>query len=148
MILVLLNSFLLSDKSYANWAYDFVVWNDYIYKVSEVYVQEIEKEIGEVTSYTRDDEYKRHRGNFSNVYEEGTKYYSIVGISTDKAIAIEESDGRYIKAYSEGKYEVRIVFDGFFDGQQGIIKILVFLILGILAVVLIYKVLKNYRGKG
>ena len=69
-------------------------------------------------------------------------------ISTDEAIAIEESEGQYIKATREGEYEVGSSFDGFFDGQQGIIKIFIFSILGILAVFLIFKVLKNNRGKG
>jgi hypothetical protein len=55
---------------------------------------------------------KSYPGNFSNTFEKGTKYFSIKGISSDEAIAIEESNGRYIKAYSDGKYEVRSAFDG------------------------------------
>lgn len=147
MILVLLNSLLLSDKSYANWAYDFVVWNDYIYKVSDVYVQEIEKEIGEVTYYS-DDESSRHRGNFSNVYEKGTKYYSIKGIKTEEAIAIEDSNGQYIKATKEGKYGVRPLFDGYFDGQQGIIKIFILSLMIVMVVAhFIYRGNKVKLGK-
>ncbi|MFT9598303.1 hypothetical protein [Mesobacillus sp.] len=88
---------------------------------------------------------EQYSGNFSNAYKKGTKYYSIEGLSTDEAIAIEESDGQYIKAYREGEYELRSVFNGFFDGQQGIIKVFILSILCFLVVLLIYKIQKNNR---
>lgn len=112
--------------------------------ISDEYVTEVDSEIGQVTKYSDMEQYS---GNFSNAYKKGTKYYSIEGISTDEAIAIKESDGQYIKAYREGEYGLRSVFDGFFDGQQGIIKILIFSVLCISVVILFYKTQKNNRGK-
>ncbi|WP_342429506.1 hypothetical protein [Neobacillus sp. FSL H8-0543] len=145
MLILLLNSFMFPSNPLAtSWAYQFVVWQDYIYVVSEEVVTEIDKEIGKVTKYS---DMESLSGNFSNTFEKGTKYFSIKGVSTDEAIAIEESEGRYIKATREGEYEVRNSFDGFFDGQQGIIKIFIFSILGILVVFIIFKFLKNNHGK-
>lgn len=46
---------------------------------------------------------RTYSGNFSNVYEKGTKYYAMQGRSTEEAIAIEE-DGKYRKAIRDGKY--------------------------------------------
>ena len=84
-----------------SWAYPFVVWDDYIYVISDEYVEKINKEIGEVTKYSDMEQYE---GNFSNVYPKGTKYYSIDGIDTDTAIAIHIGNGLYIKAIREGEY--------------------------------------------
>lgn len=63
-----------------SWAYPFVVWDNYIYVMSDENVKNIDKEIGEVTKYS---DMEQYGGNFSNVYPKGTKYYSIVGINTD-----------------------------------------------------------------
>ncbi|MCM3690828.1 hypothetical protein [Neobacillus niacini] len=143
MLIILLTSFLFPSKPLAtSWAYPFVVWQDYIYVVSDEDVTEINRKIGQVTKYS---DMKSYSGNFSNTFKKGTKYYSIKGISTDEAIAIEESNGRYIRANREGKYEVRSAFDGYFDGQQGIIKIFIFLMIGLITVILIYKFKKNNR---
>ncbi len=93
---------LLSDKAVATkWVHPFVVWNGYVYVVSEQYVTEVGKEIGEVTKYSDMEQYP---GNFSNVFKKGTKYYSIVGINTKKSIAIQDVNGNYIKADREEKY--------------------------------------------
>ncbi|GGF26857.1 hypothetical protein GCM10010954_27380 [Halobacillus andaensis] len=54
-----------------------------------------------MTSYS---DMEQYRGNFSNAYREGTKYFSIEGISTEEAIAVQEEDGRFIKAHREGEY--------------------------------------------
>lgn len=144
LLFVLFASFFPSRILATSWAYPFVVWDGYIYVISDEYVTKIDNEIGQVTKYSDMEQYS---GNFSNAYKKGTKYYSIEGINTDEAIAIEDSDGRYIKAYKDGEYKLRGAFDGFLDGQQGIIKIFTFLILGIIAVILIYKVIKINRGK-
>ncbi|MBT2682695.1 hypothetical protein [Bacillus sp. ISL-37] len=127
-----------------SWAYSFVVWDGYIYVISDEYVTEVDSEIGQVTKYSDMEQYS---GNFSNAYKKGTKYYSIEGISTDEAIAIKESEGQYIKAYREGEYELRSVFDRFFDGQQGIVKIFFFSILCILVIIIFNKVQKKNQGK-
>jgi hypothetical protein len=145
VFVLVLTSFMFPSKPLAtSWAYTFVVWQDYIYVVREEYVTEIDKKIGKVTKYS---DMESLSGNFSNMYKKGTKYYSIKGVSTDEAIAVEESEGRYIKATREGKYEVRSAFDGFFDGQQGIIRIFILAILGIVVFFLIFKAIMNNRGK-
>jgi hypothetical protein len=141
VLFVLFFSFYPGKTLATSWAYSFVVWDGYIYVISDEYVTEIGNEIGHVTRHSDMEQYS---GNFSNAYKRGTKYYSIKGISTDHAIAVEESDGQYKKANREAEYEMR----SFFDGQQGIIKIILFSVLGILAIVLIYKVIKNNRGRG
>jgi hypothetical protein len=88
-------------KSSADWAFSFVVWDGYIYQLSDEYIDEISEEIGEVTKYS--DMEGTHSGNFSNEYQKGTKYYAIKGINTEEAIAIKEN-GRYRKAIRNGKY--------------------------------------------
>ncbi|MEE6451992.1 hypothetical protein RAH41_15580 [Gottfriedia acidiceleris] len=93
--------FLYPNNTLAKWAYKFVVFNDYTYVISDEYVTEIGREIGSVTKYS--DVEGNYYGNFSNVYEKGTKYYSIKGISTKIAIAVE-ADGKYIKAIRKGEY--------------------------------------------
>ncbi|MFD4705989.1 hypothetical protein ACFWM3_14130 [Gottfriedia sp. NPDC058432] len=93
--------FLYPNNTLAKWAYKFVVFNDYTYVISDEYVTEIGREIGSVTKYA--DVEGNYYGNFSNVYERGTKYYSIKGVSTKKAIAVE-ADGKYIKAIRKGEY--------------------------------------------
>ncbi|WP_423408946.1 hypothetical protein AABM38_02305 [Heyndrickxia sp. MSNUG] len=134
---LLLTSLVLPGKSSAtSWAYSFVVWNGYIYVVSDEHVTEVGSEIGHVTKYSDMESYP---GNFSNSFAKGTKYYSIKGISKNEAIAVEKSKGQYIKAYREAEYEVRGAFDGYFDGQQGPIKIFVLFIIGILAVIFFYR---------
>ncbi|WP_051827291.1 hypothetical protein [Metabacillus indicus] len=137
-LMVFICLFLFSSKSLAtSWAYSFVVWKDDIYVISDEYVSDIKMEIGHVTKYSDMDSYP---GNFSNTFKEGTKYFSIKGISTKEAIAVKEPDGRYIKAYQNGEYKVRSAFDGFFNGQQGVIKISVLFIIGAIAAAVIYKV--------
>ena len=87
-----------------SWAYPFVVWQDTIYVVGEETVTEVEKEIGQVTKYS---DMKSYGGNFSNAYPKGTKYYSIKGIDTDVAIAVQKEDGVFVKAESDGAYEYK-----------------------------------------
>jgi hypothetical protein len=142
VLFLLFTSILPSKVLATTWAYSFVVWDGYIYVISDEYVTEVGSVIGHVTRYS---DMEQFSGNFSNSYIKGTKYYSIEGISTDEAIAIEESDNRYIKAYREGeyKYKGRSPFVGFFDGQQGKIKIFALSLLSILAVIFFYKVKKN-----
>ncbi|MDM5336293.1 hypothetical protein QUF84_03475 [Fictibacillus enclensis] len=101
-LLLAVQSFSGSHVS-ASWAYPFVVWDHYTYSISEEYVDQVGKEIGEVTKYS--DQEGAYTGNFSNQYKKGTKYFEIKGISTDKAIAIQEPGGKYIKAIREHKYQ-------------------------------------------
>ncbi len=88
-------------SSNEDWNSSFVVWDDYIYVMSNEYVTDVESEIGKVTKYS--DKEGTYFGNFSNTYKKGTKYFSIAEISTDEAIAVEEN-GKFIKAIRKGKY--------------------------------------------
>ena len=107
-VIFLIGLFIFSlypQKSHAtDWAYRFVVWQDTIYVVGEETVTDIEEEIGHVTKYS---DMESYGGNFSNAYPKGTKYYSIKGIDTDVAIAVQEEDGVFVKAESNGPYEYR-----------------------------------------
>jgi hypothetical protein len=103
IVFILMNSFLFPSKQLADWAYSFVVWDSFIYVVSDEFVEEIDKEIGHVTKYS--DMEGTYSGNFSNTYKKGTKYFSIKDISTDEAIAIQEKDGTYKKAIRDGQYQ-------------------------------------------
>lgn len=102
IILILSVSMLFPIKSFADWAYAFVVWDGYVYVVTDEQVKGIDKEIGHVTKYS--DREGTYSGNFSNTYPKGTKYYSIRGVSTEEVIAIQEKDGTYSKATRDGKY--------------------------------------------
>ncbi|MGD6831119.1 hypothetical protein ACQCT5_03080 [Sutcliffiella halmapala] len=101
LLMTVIFCLLLPTKQFASWAYSFVIYEGYIYVVSDEYVTEIDKEIGHVTQYS--DKEGTYYGNFSNTYKKGTKYFSIKGISTDTAIAVEDG-GKYIKADWDGEY--------------------------------------------
>ncbi|WP_211340525.1 hypothetical protein [Mesobacillus subterraneus] len=101
---VLITLFLLfnfPDIAYGKPAGGFVVYDGNRYMLSDEYVTEVERNIGKVTMYS-DDESHDYYGDFSNFYPEGTNYYSIKGISTDEAIAVEDN-GKYRKATWDGK---------------------------------------------
>lgn len=105
LLLSILFITIIPCKGFATtWVYQFVVWDGYIYVISDEYVSNIDKEIGEVTNYS---DMESYGGNFSNVYPKGTKYYSILDIDTDSAIAVKDENGQYIKATREGEYAYR-----------------------------------------
>lgn len=144
-ILIFVSSIIFPSKSIAtSWAYPFVVWDHYIYVVSDEKVTAVDREIGQVTKYS---DMESLPGNFSNYYGKGTKYYSIKGISSNEAIAVEEFQGRYIKAYREMEYEVSNSSGGFINGLVGMLKILSYLIIGVLGVVLFIKAKKRITNK-
>lgn len=91
-----------TTMSTASWAYEFVVYDGYIYVVTSEKVTNIVKEIGEVTYYS--DNEGTYTGNFSNKFPVGTKYYDIQNIDMEKSIAIQLEDGSYVRADSQGKY--------------------------------------------
>ncbi|ANU12131.1 hypothetical protein BBH88_03575 [Planococcus antarcticus DSM 14505] len=88
------------------WVYSFVKWENGNYVVTEEEVKEekIGAKIGEVTSYY-DQESSDTSGNFSNKYEEGTKYYEITDINQEEAIAVKIQEGKFIKAIISDKWE-------------------------------------------
>jgi hypothetical protein len=101
-IFTVIISFVFPNKSFAEWAYSFGVWDGYSYVVSDEFVTEVDNVIGNVTFYSSIE--GTYSGNFSNAYKEGTKYYSIKGIDTSEAIAIQEKDGKYKRAIRKGEY--------------------------------------------
>ena len=97
--------FIFPSKSLATeWIHSFVVWDGNTYIVEDEEVTDVDKEIGHVTRYSSYDSYG---GNFSNSYKEGTKYFSIKGVSTEEAIAVETKEGTYRKAVFKGEYRVK-----------------------------------------
>ncbi|MEA0553226.1 hypothetical protein U1P98_22205 [Lysinibacillus irui] len=84
-----------------SWVYPFVVWDGYMYEVTDEKVTTIENKIGAVTKYS---DMKEYGGNFSNAYPKGTKYFSIKGIDTEIAIAVQVDKGTYLKAIRDGEY--------------------------------------------
>ncbi|WP_226669814.1 hypothetical protein [Metabacillus litoralis] len=101
-IMILFTYLLIPYKSFAtSWPYPFVVWDGYIYVVNDEYVTDIGSEIGRVTRFS---DMEQYAGNFSNSYEIGTKYYSIQGIGTEEAIAIQLDNGRFKKAVRKEEY--------------------------------------------
>lgn len=136
LVSLLIFTSLLPNKPLAKWAYPFVVWDGYIYVISDEFVEEVDKKIGRVTKYN--DMEGTYSGNFSNKYKKGTAYYSITGVSTDEAIAIEEEGGKYKKAIRDGEYEGNIY-------SLGIVFSI--MIVGFIALLLVWILLANYKRK-
>ncbi len=130
-----LTCILFPNKSIATkWVYPFVVWDGFVYVVSEEYVTEIDSKIGHVTMYSNMEE---RPGNFSNIYKKGTKYYSIKGVSTEESIAIREFDGKYKKADRKEEYRYNSYEDlheeekfGFSDLVKGLSVLLLIIVFG------------------
>ncbi|MDQ6600815.1 hypothetical protein [Bacillus salipaludis] len=96
---------LLVSKSFADWAYAFVLYEGNAYVISETHIEpnKIGKKIGEVTDYS-DWEGGTYSGNFSNEFPKGTEYYEIKGVNTKDAIAVKKNEGLFIKVNYKGKY--------------------------------------------
>ncbi|WP_342567210.1 hypothetical protein MKY09_17600 [Psychrobacillus sp. FSL K6-4046] len=101
-LILLLGSFFILSPAMASWAYQFVVWDGDVYIITEENVEKIGKEIGHVTKYS--DREGTYSGNFSNTFPKGTKYYEIVEVDPEEAIAVESEVGIYVKANSDGEY--------------------------------------------
>ncbi|MFD2657728.1 hypothetical protein [Gracilibacillus thailandensis] len=103
LFMITMGVFLSTNMVFAtSWAYPFVVWDDHTYEVVDESITNIVEEIGEVTRYS---DMETYSGNFSNAYPKGTKYYSIHGVSTEEAIAVEISEGEYKKAVRKGEFQ-------------------------------------------
>jgi hypothetical protein len=102
ILLTLVCFFTITNKPLADWVNSFVVWDGFIYVISDEVIDEVDQEIGHVTKYS--DIEGTFSGNFSNTYRKGTKYFSIKDVSTDEAIAIKVKEGNYIKAVRDGEY--------------------------------------------
>ncbi|MGM0836586.1 MAG: hypothetical protein ACQEV7_10535 [Bacillota bacterium] len=135
--------------SATSWAYSFVVYVGYIYVVSEESVEEevVEKEIGSVTQYS---DMESLPGNFSNAFPSGTKYYSIKGVNTEDMIAVEESEGKYLKAEREGKYAPTIERDSSEEEgmkQVDLSMILIFFFGGLVVAIVLFLIMRKGRKR-
>lgn len=135
LLFILLTSLLFPSKlSATSWANEFVVWHGYAYVISDEYVTEIDRKIGHVTKYS---DMESYTGNFSNSYKKGTNYFSIKGISTDEAIAVQHNDGMYKKAIRNGKFE------GGKNDYSGLVVNLI--VISLIAILGIYLVKKRFK---
>ncbi|UOR10676.1 hypothetical protein [Halobacillus amylolyticus] len=90
----------VATKYWGNSSVDkLVTWDNKSYKVTddEVSVSEIVDKIGVVTNYSTKDT-KSQPGNSSNLYKEGTEYFSILDYYTEDVIAIKTEGEKFIKA--------------------------------------------------
>ena len=139
-VFIVLVSFIPAKVMATSWSYPFVVWDGYVYAVSEESVTAIGDEIGQVTNYS---DMEPQSGNFSNDYQKGTKYFEIKGVSTEEAIAVQKSNDQYVKADRRGEYEFEQTSEEPLENLKGVI----YSIVGILAIIFIYIILKYPRGK-
>lgn len=123
LLIFVCSSFFLANKSSADWAYSFVVWNGVIYVVSDEVVDQVDREIGKVTKYS--DLEGTYSGNFSNAYRKGTKYFSIMDVNTKDAIAIEDINGHYVKAIQNEKYAGNNIQSSFVGINMNVNKFLI-----------------------
>ncbi|WP_194270745.1 hypothetical protein [Fictibacillus phosphorivorans] len=134
---ILLCSFIFTETTFATkWVHQFVVWDGFVYVVKDEYVKEIDQEIGKVTKYS---DMEQYAGNFSNVYKEGTKYYSIKDISTNEYIAIEVESGKYKKAARESEYILADhssgnMNNGKFNAADKVVNVLFIITLGLFVI--------------
>lgn len=87
----------------ASWAFNGINWNHRIYKITRQTVQHVGKQVTSVTTFSQD-ETTPETGTFSNYFAVGTKIFAIPGTDDTKAIAVEKSDGTYVKAILDHSY--------------------------------------------
>lgn len=85
-----------SGKS-ASWAYQFVNYGGSTYIVTCETAGAAGKELGTIKYFSTDETGDSRKDLFSNCYGKGTALYSIKGLSENEAIAVKESDSKYIK---------------------------------------------------
>lgn len=81
-------------NSIGSFAFQSVKWNDVIYRLSEEEVQDIDIEIGVIEQYSNI-EMDETPNNYSNFLKEGTKLWSLKGVDTNDAIAIQTDENVY-----------------------------------------------------
>lgn len=96
-----------------SWAYAFVVYDGRVYEVLNMTIadSELGKVIGEVETAV-DDETGRYYGNASNMYDIGTQYREVRGLSRSRVIAVED-DGVWLRAEyrHDARFHVRDLMD-------------------------------------
>lgn len=89
-------------KSTESWAYQFVKYNGNTYILTEIRVSDVVKTVGSVKYYSTD-ETSSTSDYFSNYYKEGTELYSIKNTDVNDAIAVKESDNKYVKLVNKNE---------------------------------------------
>ncbi|MFJ9465768.1 hypothetical protein [Viridibacillus arvi] len=107
-------------------SYPFVVWDGKVYEVSEVVLldEKIGNVIGKVNTKPNDSS-GDYYGNASNMFEIGTKYYEISGVSMADVIAVENEKGHFIQA----DYVEKAIEQPMSMLQKGIVNVSIFAIL-------------------
>lgn len=86
----------------SSFPYPLVIWDNQKYKVTTDEKININKVIGEILNYSTDEALiKEDTDNFSNYYPKGTQIWSIQGVDTKQAVAIEYEKNMYVKAVVE-----------------------------------------------
>ncbi|ETT64196.1 hypothetical protein C173_21636 [Paenibacillus sp. FSL R7-277] len=86
----------------SSFPYPLVIWDNQKYKVTTDEKININKVIGEILNYSTDEaQIKEDTDNFSNYYPKGTQIWSIQGVDTKQAVAIEYEKNMYVKAVVE-----------------------------------------------
>ncbi|MBO0992936.1 hypothetical protein [Bacillus sp. SD088] len=91
----------LATDSSESFAYEkSIVFQGSVYVAQDEQVEKVEEKVGTI-EYHSSREGDSKEGNFSNYYEVGTDIFKISDIDTTEAIAIEVSNGHYIRAINE-----------------------------------------------
>lgn len=86
----------------SSFPYPLVVRDNQKYRVTNDEKININKVIGEILNYSTDETLiKEDTDNFSNYYPKGTQIWSIQGVDTNQAVAIEYEKNKYVKAIVE-----------------------------------------------
>ncbi|URN94626.1 MAG: hypothetical protein NAG76_22885 [Candidatus Pristimantibacillus lignocellulolyticus] len=94
------SSEVIEVKRFADFPYLLVRWNNQVYRVTEDEVVEIDSEIGEIITRLTSENYEES-DNSSNAFNSGTKLWSIEGIDTTEAIAVQRTEDVYIKLVAD-----------------------------------------------
>lgn len=133
IILLLLCFFFTSQWSVQalSWAYPFVVWKGNVYEVTDEKVSDIGDVIGKVKRGTNDMT-GEYFGDASNMYPKGTKYYELIGVSPEKAIAVEVKENVWQKAVYVHKAPNHWI--------ENVIIVLSFVVLIIIAIIIMLRI--------
>lgn len=94
------SSEVIEVKRFADFPYPLVRWNNQVYRVTVDEVVEIDSEIGEIFTRLTSENYEES-DNSSNSFHPGAKLWSIEGIDTTEAIAVQRTEDVYIKLVAD-----------------------------------------------
>ncbi|MFD2117340.1 hypothetical protein ACFSTH_10220 [Paenibacillus yanchengensis] len=92
------------SNSASDWAFNFVVYQNNIYNVSNQTLDHVEQQLGEIDKLVTKEATYNYKRTFSNKYPVGTKIFKISNIDISKSIAIEIGEGTYLQADNQGEY--------------------------------------------